>query len=353
MTSACDVQVNAPDSRLFARLRLTAAVVSLVVISGVFQAAHAGPYDNLFVFGDSLSDSGNVFAVTNTLSPGNGIPPMPYFDGRFTNGPNYADRLAQRLGLSAEAVFRGGTNFAIGGATASPIGPLPSSLVDQRNLFLAASGGVASPNALFVTWIGSNDIQNVLDAALVNPSSLATATTILEQSVSDLRSSIIALADAGARTFLVPTVPFLGLVPKYTGTNPLGLDTILLGNTLSFAFNNAVDTMLLDLSQASGAPRLIRLETNGVFLQALLDPTAFGLTNVTEPCISGNPVAPGTACANPDQYLFWDSTHPTARTHEFLGDLAFAAVVPVPGSALLFTAGLAMFGAVMRRRQRA
>jgi phospholipase/lecithinase/hemolysin len=337
--------------QLLCRLRTAATAASLAILSCIGQVAHAGPYDSLFVFGDSLSDSGNVFAVTDALSPGNGIPVAPYFDGRFSNGRNYADRLAQRLGLSAEAVFRGGTNFAIGGATASQVGPLPTSLVDQRNLFLAASGGVASPNALFVTWIGSNDIQNVLDAAVANPASIAGAGTILEQSVADLRGTILALAGVGARSFLVPTVPFLGLTPKYTAPNPNSVDTVSLGNLLSFAFNTAVDNMLLDIAQQNGSPTITRLDTNAVFLQAMLDPAAFGLTNVTQPCISGDFLAPGSVCADASQYLFWDQTHPTAGVHQLIGDLAFAAVVPVPGSALLFPAGLLVLMAVRRRNR--
>jgi phospholipase/lecithinase/hemolysin len=54
------------------------------------------------------------------------------------------------------------------------------------------------------------------------------------------------------------------------------------------------------------------------------------------------------ACANPDQYLFWDGVHPTAAAHRMLGD-AFMAAVPEPGGiALLLVALLAM--AVIRRR---
>ena len=39
------------------------------------------PFTNLYVFGDSLSDSGNDFAS------GEGPPSPPYFGGRFSDGP--------------------------------------------------------------------------------------------------------------------------------------------------------------------------------------------------------------------------------------------------------------------------
>jgi outer membrane lipase/esterase len=323
----------------FVGWRCAFAFAAGMMLSSLAPVAQAGPYDSLYVLGDSLSDSGNAFALTG------GIPPDPYFQGRFTNGLNYADRLAQRLGLSAEAVSLGGTNFAIGGATASP-GGLPISLVDQGNLFLLASGGVVSPKALFVTWIGSNDVQNVLDAAIANPASLATASTVLMQSVADFGATLGALTGTGARTFLVPTVPLLGLTPGYAQAGA-GIQT--LGNKLSTDFNDAVDQMLLGLAQQPGAPSFIRLDINDLFSKALANPAAFGFTNVTDACISGDEVNPGTVCANPDQYLFWDSIHPSARGHALIADAAFAAVVPLPGSALLFAAGLLVLSSTVRR----
>jgi len=335
--------------RLGLRRSAVAAAIAFVSLCAV-PAAKASLYDSIFVFGDSLSDSGNVFTVTDLLVPGSGIPPAPYFDGRFTNGPNYVDRLAQKLGLSAEALLRGGTNLAIGGATASPTGPFPISLVDQRDLYLALSGNQARAQGLYVTWIGSNDIQNVLDAAIIDFSSLGGAAAFLQQSVNDLRDTIVALGAAGAGTFLVPNVPLMGVVPKYTAFNSAEL--INLGNDLSIAFNAAVDQMLVELAQAPGAPRIVRLDTHALFSEALLSPATFGLTNVTAACISGDIFAPGTVCSNPDEYLFWDQTHPSARMHQAIGDLAFAAVVPLPGSVFLFGAGLLAFGFVARRRTR-
>ncbi len=64
----------------------------LVFAAGLLASSAASAYSDIFVFGDSLSDSGNVFAATG------GFPPAPYYDGRFSNGPTYAEDLAGMLG---------------------------------------------------------------------------------------------------------------------------------------------------------------------------------------------------------------------------------------------------------------
>lgn len=58
--------------------------------------ATAASFTQIYVFGDSVSNIGNVFDST-----GGAIPPNQfYFDGRFSNGPVWVDYLAQDLGLS-------------------------------------------------------------------------------------------------------------------------------------------------------------------------------------------------------------------------------------------------------------
>lgn len=53
--------------------------------------AAAGPYSSLTVFGDSLSDTGNIFIATGGAQPPSN---QPYFNGRFSDGPVWVDTLA-------------------------------------------------------------------------------------------------------------------------------------------------------------------------------------------------------------------------------------------------------------------
>src|SRR6202047_4327507 len=87
-------------------------------------------YSSLYIFGDSLSDSGNnavVLAPNVTPIPISGnafIPTYPYPSGRYTNGEVWAQTLAFLLGLNADPSLLGGTDFAFCGAQTRPLGPI-------------------------------------------------------------------------------------------------------------------------------------------------------------------------------------------------------------------------------------
>jgi outer membrane lipase/esterase len=323
--------------------RLLSGCALLCALAGASPAL-AAPFTGLHVFGDSLSDTGNVFVFTETLSPGNGIPPPPYFGGRFTNGPNYVDWLGLGLGFSSAPVLLGGNNYAVGGATAAS--GLPPGLIAQRDLFLLRHAGVADPSALYVTWIGANDMQAVIDAYIADPTTASGAAAAIGSSIADLRQTILALNQAGARSFLVPNLPNLAFVPKYTKLNDPAVSLFAL--QLSDAFNLALAQMLATIPGNQLAVHAF--DANALFLAALLDPAGFGLTNVTTPCFSGSPFAPGTVCADAARFLFWDEIHPTAAAHAHLAYAMYRTVIPLPAGIWLLLSGLLALLACVRRR---
>jgi phospholipase/lecithinase/hemolysin len=87
-------------------MRITTSRFLLALSLLMPASAFAQPYSALYIFGDSLSDSGNVAALTSGIQPG---PSTAYTQGRFTNEFNYADGLATRLGLAAAPSLLGGT----------------------------------------------------------------------------------------------------------------------------------------------------------------------------------------------------------------------------------------------------
>lgn len=111
------------------------------------EMATAASFSQLYVFGDSLSDTGNSFNAT-------GIPPSPpYYQGR-SNVPVWVDYLASELGLSAQQQ----TNYAFGGATSgsdnnTPGGQNLPGLQQQVDRYQATNTS-ADPNALYVVWLG-------------------------------------------------------------------------------------------------------------------------------------------------------------------------------------------------------
>ena len=55
--------------------------------------ASAGAYSNVFVYGDSLSDTGNIYTFSGHTIPQS----PPYYMGRFSNGPLAVEYLANTL----------------------------------------------------------------------------------------------------------------------------------------------------------------------------------------------------------------------------------------------------------------
>jgi phospholipase/lecithinase/hemolysin len=170
----------------------------------------------MYVFGDSLSDTGNVFNASQAT--GTVFPPI-YFNGRFSNGPNWVDYLAEDLNLSPTPVTAlglgipssQGINFAFGGATTgldNTIDPSLPGLQQQVGLFtqLVPANQAANPDALYVLWAGANDY-------LPTESTTFTPFNTPETTIGNLSFALSTLAAVGAKNFLVVNLPELGELP--------------------------------------------------------------------------------------------------------------------------------------------
>jgi len=321
--------------------------------------ALAVPITDVYFFGDSLTGTGNVqevYAALPTKPPGlpATVPGAPYDPGgRASNGPVYADVLATGLGFDALASSRGGNNFAFGGARTRYhiFGPQFQGIIEQVAAFRARPGA-AAPNALYVLWAGSNNLQDIF---------LGRTTDVLGNPIpnpaetrADIRSMIDSLYDEGARTLLVPNVPDLSRVPRLTAiTDSAGQ---MGARLLVQAFNAALDAVLDEAESDLPGLRLIRFDSFAAFNDILLNPTAFGLTNTTDRCYTGDDLTftgGGSVCANPDEYFFWDGIHPTTAVHQELGErmlaTVLAATVPEPSPLALIALFLALGWISVRR----
>ena len=107
-------------------MRIRSLLLTAVLVSASSPAS-AASISALYVFGDSLSDNGNLSAIADASVPGPGptIPAPPYALGRASNGPLAVEYLAQFLGLAPLLpVAVGGTNFAVIGAATGFV-PIP------------------------------------------------------------------------------------------------------------------------------------------------------------------------------------------------------------------------------------
>ncbi len=272
------------------QLTVAACVASLCL---AVSPVAAPVYSAFYVFGDSLSDVGNVYAG---------------------------------LGLGVQKPsLTGGTVYAFGSATTS--NPSTEStavptLTQQIGMFLATVGGITPSSALYSVWIGSNDVLNILNSGTTGPTALTEAQAAAQSAATDIGT----LVTGGARNILVPLVPDLGVTPAAIAAGAGAAGTLL-----AQTYNVALEADIGGLGSVPGLD-FTYLDAFSLIDEAVADPGAFGFTNVTAPCYVGPFTGGGSVCADPNLYLFWDMDHPTAAAHAGIAAAADAALVPEPGT---------------------
>ena len=315
-------------------------IIALLFAAVVAPNADASGIDAIYAFGDSLSDVGNVYLATSGA-----IPAPPYSNGQFTNGNVWVQDLASDLGLAPLAPsLAGGTDYAYGdaetGVTPFNTSAAASDLIGPTGQIAQFDGThpTADPNALYTIWIGSDDLTDILANAAA--SQYAADLGIV---AGNIDTAINTLAGAGAKDFLILTVPDLGDTPKALAAGSAasaaasaiaaGFDTTLV--------NGAGPIPSLSTLAAGDSVNISVLNTYSLVDAVVADPAMYGFTDVTDPCLTGavNYLG-GTPCANPNQYLFWDALHPTAAADVLVANAALVTVTPEPSSLLPLGTGL-------------
>jgi phospholipase/lecithinase/hemolysin len=298
-------------------------------------SARADNFSALYVFGDSLSDAGNAYILS-----GGALPGATYSNGRFSNGNVWVQDMAGTLGLPAAAKpsLQGGTDYAIGGAT-SGSGAL--NLGGELTAY-GATHSVGDPNALYMIWIGANDLRTILGSNV----SSSTATNEALGVVTNIDNAILALKASGAKNFMIVTVPDLGKTPEALATGPANA-AVASGLTQFFDAS-----LVSSLPAVDGGLNLKVLDTYSLIDGITANPGAFGFSDVTDPCLAGSvDYSGGTPCANPNSYLFWDTIHPTAAGHAIVAADALA-LVPEPATLTMMLGAVGAFGVVWAKKRR-
>lgn len=335
-----------------------------VTFAGLGSAsAFTNPFSGIVSFGDSLSDLGNTVDEFDGLTDGEnflynetGYNNLFYDVGRWSNGSVWVEHLASSLGLPALARNDGtgsnltGTNFAWGGSTS---GTGESDLIVDNlqtqiahYLTILNTAGTGQPDVattLFTVWSGGNDvIDDVTGARSITPQEVA----------DNIGTAISTLYGAGGRSFLVPNLPPLGDKPNFLNTSYEAP-----ADAFVSAYNPLLEAELSALEVQFSDIQIIRLDVYTLFSSILADPMAFGFTNVTDQSYTANASLPdkGSVVPDPDNYLFWDGTHPTRIGHEIIGNAAYGVVVaavPEPAATAAFVVAAIALLAVVRRARR-
>ena len=320
--------------------------LALVIAALASAPAAAGPYDTFVVFGDSLSDNGNnaaagLFDPFQVITGNTYIPTNTYAPGTYSNGPVWASDFAAMIGLPLAPSLAGGTDFAFGGATTgtpgSGPGGFPFSLLVQAGQYLGATGNHASANGLYVIAGGGNDARAALTAIGGGANIPATILATANSFAANVGNIVDALQAAGAQHIIVWDAPNIGLAPAVAAGGAL---TVGLATNLTATMNAALAARL------AGEAGVTTFDIFGLGTQIAANPALFGFTNITDAC--------GAAVgANCNQYAYWDGIHPTAAAHRVIADALLITAVPEPETWVLLAGGLAVIGAISRRRPRA
>jgi thermolabile hemolysin len=276
----------------FLRTGVALLIFIMVVAAKFMDKTHS--IAEIYIFGDSLSDTGMVFQATGGMYP----PNPTYFQGRYSNGRVWIEYLAESLHISSKQT----NNFAYGGSTTGSVAnSYVPSLLNQVQSF-TQTHQPTNPDALYVLWAGANDYLQGVSSATVPVKNLTTA--------------INSLTDVGAKKILVANLPDLGQLPATRNSkNSVNL------SGLTQAHNQGLRRSLKILSQQHSNVEIVQLDANTLYRDTITNPADFNFTNVISSCLAGD-----RACSNPDQFLFWDGIHPTAAAHRIIGKTAFSAI---------------------------
>lgn len=263
--------------------------------------ASAQTFDKFVVFGDSLSDDGNLYAMSKGYEP-----QAPYYYGRFSNGLVWVEILSSMMSLSPRHL----EDYAVGGAQTQ--GMKPPGLKSQVSKYLA--NNTVDPNAIYVVWSGG-------DNYLYHPHAGKKEIT---STIDDINQVITELAQHGATNFLVPNLPDIGATPiaaQWDQQYPK-LKTSKHLTWLSQTHNQELRADIPQLESSLGI-NIMSLNIYGLLSAAIKEPSKFGYTDVTDRCYTGAfHGGGGTECSDPDEYLFWDWVHPTLKTHTMIAQIA-------------------------------
>ncbi|RKP06145.1 GDSL lipase/esterase [Thamnocephalis sphaerospora] len=298
---------------MFKALLLLSALVVCGSASAILPpAANDQPaFTQLVVFGDSLSDNGNTFKLTNNQTPH----PVLYANGRYSNGQVWTEYLAEKLNVPFSTYAYGGAtsdNRLVKG-TASPTDPtIVPSAYDQVHtdyLPVAGSGSFSPERALHTVIVGSNDYVNALKTGMpVNAEFTASVVSRILNIVDMLYT------ETGARDIVVSGLPLFEASPYV-----LAMDKQVQGafKQISGLHNMLLASKVQEYAASRPDLKLRHFDLSAYTRKVIDDKESHGFSVIDKSCLDKNT---GAVCNNPEQHFFWDPLHPTTHGHKLLAD---------------------------------
>ncbi len=283
-------------------------------------------YDKMIVFGDSLSDNGNLANAAPFIAPEFVfLNDEPYSKG-FTNGPTAVVQLAKLLNvpLTPSDYLLGllnGYNFAVAGARASGNDSIDLNIQIDAFLLSQTSGKIPQ-DALYVLFIGGNDIRDMRDQT-----SIKTAYGILKKAMTNIKNSLSQLIALGAKHVLVVNSPDIGKLPETVAGAVKDKTLIQRASLATVVYNQSLAETVKTVETSTGVD-VVLFDVYTLFNNIVKDRRAYLYSNAKAACYSSVLQDYSTLCSKNvmDSFVFFDEIHPTQRVHERVGRAMFAVV---------------------------
>jgi outer membrane lipase/esterase len=311
---------------------LMVATTAMVTLASVAQVYAASPFKAEVVFGDSLSDDGNISIASR-------YPSIMKFT---TNpGPIVVEDLASHYGLTLAPSLLGGADYAWGGAgiyNNAPGTPAAVPLISTQIEGYLLANPKLSPTTLYSVLGGANDIFYAAAAASVAAETSTQAGTNVETAAQEEVTLIGGLKAAGAHYIVVYNLPDIGITPLAASAGPAGQAAF---TALSEGFNTILNSGLGVIGT-----NIVPVNLFGLVHEVAAAPQLYGFTNATTPacttasslnCTPATLVAPNAAST----YLFADGVHPTTALDALIAQSVEAELAAPAQASLLAEAPLA------------
>ena len=274
------------------------AFLIIVLLTYRIDGAKLSPFDLVVGFGDSTTDTGNVYKLTRGTWP---IVP-PYYRGRFTNGPVWIELLG--IPTVDNYAYGGSTtdDDLIQGYTASGRQIVPGARQQIRMYWNKTKSREHDfSRTLFAIWSGNNDY---FFNSTLSPSQVTRRLIVL---IEDL------LMIGAKHILIINKIP--GQILPYVKT----VDETILARERAIYHNGNLSLAVNHLQKNRPDVSIYLFDIYSLML-GIVNNNTLDLTNKTGHCwtVMSNEVL--VSCANPDSYLFVDQYHCSARVHEFIGD---------------------------------
>lgn len=315
--------------RITSRVSALARLIRFTLI-GVFalwgSAALAAQHEfsKLVVFGDSLSDTGNL-AIFDF--------PPPYFENRISDGPVVADLIAQEIASNANASRHllgqeEGFNYAVAGGNIA--GDEPEDLPQQVSAYLQRANDQADPDALYLIFVGGNDLRDLRSRA-----SLSQAQLEINQILLSLDTQIQRLLDAGARVLFVPNVANIGRLPETLDREPTDPGIAARAESYTRAYNQSLTGMLAGYD---GNREIVIAEYDlfAAFEDLIENASELGFTNTREGCFDPDEREVALECIflGFGTRVFFDGLHPSSASNAIIAEQMIDVIPGLPNAEL-------------------